>query len=198
MLLPLTPLICAAGGYALWKGGPALRLAAALVLFGLVIYHSNNPKFALLLCAACGYALWKGGQPERLTAAALVIGVVFTDYVDSPVGPVRWTSLETGVLLVDVAVLIAWGAIALRAERFWPIWFTAMHAIAVAGHAIKILDPDFIRLGYAFAIAFWSYPMLLILAGATWCHRRRLARYGADPDWSEPRGQGGSWSGSPA
>lgn len=139
--------------------------------------------FEILFAACCGYALWKGGAPERVGAAIFIVGVLFTHF-SGPTGPLRWTSLELGVLVVDVVVLVAFTLLALYAERFWPIWLTALHAIAVGGHAVKMVDPDLFRWGYAFALAFWSYPMLLVLAGGTWCHRRRLRLYGADPDWS--------------
>jgi hypothetical protein len=136
------------------------------------------------MVACCGYAFWKGGAPERICSGIFVLGVVLTHYAGSSLGPGRWTSVEIGILAVDIAALLGWGLVAFYAERFWPIWFTALHAIAVAGHAIKMADPELLRWGYAFAIAFWSYPMLVLLAGGTWCHRRRLERDGYDPDWS--------------
>lgn len=146
---------------------------------------NHHDLFDLLLVTCCGYALWKGGAPERITAAIFFVGVVLTSFA-GPKGPLRWTSVEMGVLTVDIAALIGFTLVALHAERFWPIWLTALHAIAVAGHAVKIADPDLLRWGYAFALAVWSYPMLLLIAGGTWCHRRRLARDRRDPDWSSP------------
>ncbi|HEY0011394.1 MAG TPA: hypothetical protein VGB79_00915, partial [Allosphingosinicella sp.] len=136
----------------------------------------TNHLFDLLLCACCGYALWKGGAPERISAAIFFIAVVLTFYAGAD-GAIRWTSVDIGIFIVDVAALLAWGFVAIHAQRFWPLWFTAMHGIAVAGHAVKMADPELMRWGYAFAIAFWSYPMLFLLAAGTWCHRRRLARH---------------------
>lgn len=143
----------------------------------------TNYLFIGLLAVCSFYACWRGGAPERGSAIVFVAAVILTHYAGAA-GPIRWTRVDVGILIVDTAALVAWGAIAYHANRFWPIWFTAMHAIAVAGHAVKMVEPDLMRWGYAFAIAFWSYPMLLLLAAGTWCHDRRLARYGSDPSWS--------------
>jgi hypothetical protein len=142
-----------------------------------------NYHFFALLYACCGYAWWKGGVPERVCALVFVVAVHLTLYVGAA-GPTRWTSVETSIFAVDVVALAVWMAVALAAERFWPIWFTALHVIAVAGHAVKLAEPDLMPWGYNFAIAFWSYPMLLILAGGAWCHNRRRTLRGSDPDWS--------------
>jgi hypothetical protein len=138
--------------------------------------------FALLF-ACWSYALWRGGAPERIGASILGVGSILTVLAVS--GPSRrFGSVEVGILIVDVAALIAFAALALRAERFWTLWMTALHAIGTAGHAVRLADPHLIRWGYAFALAFWSYPMLLLLVAGTWNHRKRLARFGADRSWS--------------
>jgi len=141
------------------------------------------PVFYGLLALACLYALARGGAPERIGAAIFLVGAILSTAAISS-GSARFISVELGVVVVDLVMLAALLALALRAERFWPLWVTALHIIGTAGHAVKAVDPAVMRLGYAFAMAFWSYPMLLILAGATWCHRRRLARFGTDRSWS--------------
>lgn len=148
----------------------------------------HNIAFDLLLLTCCGYALWKGGAPERITAAIFLAGVALTRFAAS-LGAQRWSSLEIGILLVDSAMLLALLAIALKADRFWPMWVVALHLLATAGHAVRLADPTVMRWGYAFALAFWSYPMLVILAGGTWCHQRRLARQGTDRSWSPSFGR---------
>ncbi|HYJ29169.1 MAG TPA: hypothetical protein VEW25_02360, partial [Allosphingosinicella sp.] len=128
-----------------------------------------------------GYAFWSGGPPERIGAAIFLVGSVLTYLAGSAV---RWSSVEVGIFAVDVAGLVAFALLALRAERFWPLWLTVMQAVATAGHVVKLVEPDVLRWGYAFALAIWSYPMLALIVAGTWCHRRRLKRYGADISWS--------------
>jgi hypothetical protein len=141
-------------------------------------------KLYYVLTVLCWtYALLRGGLPERIGASIIAIGSVLTVAAISG-WPVRFGSLELGVFIVDVAALIGFFALALRAERYWPLWLTALQIIGIGGHALKLAEPGAIREAYAFALAFWSYPMLALIALGTWRHQQRLARNGADPSWS--------------
>lgn len=141
--------------------------------------------FVLLVC--CGYAFWRGGPPERIGATIFVAAVVLTRVAVSGAAT-RFSSIEAGILFVDVATLVALLALALRANRFWPLWVTALQTIGATAHAVKLADPEVIRWAYAFALAFWSYPMLFLLALGTWNHQKRLAKYGVDKSWSNSSG----------
>jgi hypothetical protein len=145
--------------------------------------HHTNWYFRILLALCCGYAWWKGGGPERSAATVYLAGVVLTN-VAQTVSGTWWTNVEAGVFAADVAMLFGLLAIALAAERFWPLWLTALHLLGTTGHVVKMADPTLIRWGYAFIIAVWSYPMLGLIALGTWNHQRRLAALGRDPSWS--------------
>lgn len=139
--------------------------------------------FYAILALCCSYAWIKGGAPERLGAAIFALATILsTAVISGPTG--RFGSLEVGVLAVDSAMLLALLVLALRAERFWPLWVMGLHLIGTAGHAVKVVDPNVIPKAYAFILAFWSYPMLLLLVAGTWNHQRRLAKYGVDKSWS--------------
>ncbi len=44
------------------------------------------------------------------------------------------------------------------------------------GHFLKAMEPGLVPIAYATALRFWSYPILLILAIATWrAHHRSAA-----------------------
>jgi hypothetical protein len=129
------------------------------------------------------YALLKGGAPERFGATILAVGSILSLAARSSATG-RFGSVEVGVFLADVATLIAFLVLALRAERYWPLWLAALQIIGTAGHVVKLADPDTIPRAYAVALVFWSYPMLLLIALGTWRHQRRLARNGVDPSWS--------------
>jgi hypothetical protein len=139
--------------------------------------------YTSLLFACWAYALLHGGKPERIGASILGMGSIATFLVVSAPAA-RFGSVESGILFVDVAALAGFLALALRAERLWPLWLTALHAIGTAAHAVKLVAPGVIPWAYAFALAFWSYPMLLLLVLGTWQHRKRLVRHGADKSWS--------------
>lgn len=138
--------------------------------------------FALLgLCWI--YAWLRGAAPERVGATILAIGSTLSlAALSNPAG--RFGSVESGILLIDLATSFAFVILALRAERYWPLWVAALQIIGTAGHAVKLVDAGTIPLAYAFIMAFWSYPMLALIALGTWRHQRRLARNGVDPSWS--------------
>lgn len=143
----------------------------------------NSTVFLVLLLASCFYALWRGGPPERIGAVIYLLAAFATLMaVFGAAG--RYNSVEPGILIIDGVMLAALLILALRAERFWPIWATGLHAVAMAGHAVKLMEPEVIRWAYAFALAFWSYPMLLVLVLGTRRHQARLKQNGADPSWS--------------
>lgn len=144
--------------------------------------------FVLLVC--CGYAYWRGGPPERVGASIFLAAVVLTRIAVSGAAT-RYSSVEAGILIVDIATLAALVVLALTANRLWPLWVTALQAIGAAGHAVKLANPDVIRWAYAFALAFWSYPMLFLLALGTWNHQKRLAKHGVDKSWSTSSGRWG-------
>jgi hypothetical protein len=136
-----------------------------------------------ILGLCCFYAWWRGGGPEQAGAAIFLVSAVLTTLLLST-GRSRYASVETAVLFVDLAMLAALVVLALRADRFWPLWVAALQAIGTAGHAAKMVDPLVIRSGYALILALWSYPMLLLLVLGAWRHRRRLGRFGVDRSWS--------------
>lgn len=147
----------------------------------------NTMVYLALLIACCGYSFMRGGAPERVGAAIIAIGSVLT-YVAMSNPATNYRSVEADAFVVDLACLVAFLILALRAERFWPLWITALQIIGIAGHAVKLADPGTIRQAYAFALAFWSYPMLLLIVLGTWRHQQRLARFGFDRSWVGSRG----------
>jgi hypothetical protein len=141
-----------------------------------------------LVFACWVYAMLRGGAPERIGISILGVGSILTVVaVSAPA--MRFGSVEIGIFLVDFAALVGFLLLALRAERWWPLWVTSLQAIGTAAHAVKLTDPEVIRWAYAFALAFWSYPMLFLLALGTWNHQRRLARFGVDRSWSSSSGR---------
>jgi hypothetical protein len=136
-----------------------------------------------ILALCCSYAALKGGAPERFGAAIFALASILSSVlVSSPAA--RFGSLEVGVFAVDTTMLLALLVLALRAERFWPLWAIALHLIETAGHAVKLVDPLVIPKAYAFILALWSYPMLFLLVAGTWNHQKRLAKFGVDKSWS--------------
>ncbi len=143
--------------------------------------------FYSLLTAACLYATWKGGDPERWVAATLIVATIATWVVAIGFGGSRagrFIGVEYGVLVIDGLLVAVLMGIALLADRFWPLWMTALHAFGVIGHLAKVIAPDILPNVYQAAHLFSAYPGLILLALATHWHRQRLRRDGHDRSWS--------------
>ncbi|MBO9711912.1 hypothetical protein [Sphingomonas sp.] len=138
--------------------------------------------FNLLLLGVCGYAGLRGGAPERIVAALLFGSAVATVVVQQM--HAQFEDTEVGTLVVDALLLAGLVAVALQANRYWPIWMTAIHTIAVAVHGAKIAVPSLLPMIYSVAAALSAFPILALLAIGTWRHRRRLNESGIDPSWN--------------
>lgn len=131
--------------------------------------------FHIFLILTCGYALWMGRSDERLVASTALLASFGTRLLISPV-ETRYSSVELGVLLVDLATLAAFTFVALRSDRFWPLWISGLQLTTSVAHLLKALEADLFPLAYAAAGRLWAYPVLAILAIGTWRgHRRRTA-----------------------
>jgi hypothetical protein len=141
--------------------------------------------FYLVALAACaGFAFARGGPPEKTVAAMFLIATALTFAAQATLKRGDFGRVETGVFLVDCALLIGLLAVAILSTRFWPLWLTAFQLVPVASHGVKLfLAQAILPNAYATALAFWAYPMLAILALGVWRHRRRMARDGADDSW---------------
>jgi hypothetical protein len=129
--------------------------------------------FIPLLLAVCVYAWWRGGSDERIVAAACLAGTAATLLVISPLR-LRYSGVEEGLFLVDLAVLVGFVAVALRSKRFWPLWVAGLQLTTSLGHILKGVDQDLLPRAYGAALQFWSYPILLILAVGTFRAHRRM------------------------
>ena len=52
-----------------------------------------------------------------------------------------YAHVEGGALLVDLAVLAAFVAVALRSDRFWPLWVAGLQLTTSVAHFLKAIDP---------------------------------------------------------
>jgi hypothetical protein len=134
--------------------------------------------FWTLLALTCGYAFYRGGRYERIVAVICVVGAFATVAVNSPLNRM-YVHVESGALLVDIAILAAFVAVALQSDRFWPLWVAGLQLTTSVAHFLKALDPHLIPQAYGLAVRFWGYPILIILAIGAWRnHRRRRVSEG--------------------
>lgn len=142
-----------------------------------------NYYFVALLVFCTGYALLLGGAPERVGVSIYVVSCVTTHFALANHIGYRWLQVETGVLIVDFLTWLAFVYLTLRANRFWPIWASALLGLAVLGHLARWVAPAISGYAYAVVLSIWSYPILALFATATFAHHRRIKQSGFDKPW---------------
>ena len=97
--------------------------------------------FRVLLALVAVYAFLRGSRDERQVGVVLVVGVVATTLVLSPVAH-RFSGLESSVMYVDIVVFFGFLWVALRSERFWPLWVAGLQLTTILGHLLKPIGVD--------------------------------------------------------
>lgn len=136
------------------SAGPASLLMRFVFFYGLLIL--------VVVIAA-----WRGTRDERLAALTCLLGTVLTTLV-TPAISERYSQFEAALFLVDLMVFVAFLAIALRSDRFWPLWVAGLQLTATAVHLLKLARPDLMPFVVGAALAFWSYPILVVIAVGSW------------------------------
>ena len=131
----------------------------------LVLYH-------LLLFGACGYAFFRGKIDARIVATTFFVGSFVTFGLRSQLSG-GYSSIESGIFVVDVSCLVLFTYAALISDRFWPLWVSGLQLTTSFGHVLKLIDAHMLPFAYAAALRFWGYPILIILAVGTWRSHRR-------------------------
>lgn len=79
----------------------------------------------------------KGGHAERFGVTVLIIA-----WVVSSTPPVMIGRLQADHGIEDVLLMLLFGWLALRSDRWWPLVMTATLVLTVLVHLSMVLDPD--------------------------------------------------------
>lgn len=120
------------------------------------------------LLGCCAVALFWGASEERYTAIGIALAVVASNIVTDG----SYTHTENGVLIVDVAVFCGLLVLALRSDRFWPMWAAAFQMVGTMVHFASIPQAGNFAWAYFVALIFWTYPVFIALAAGTWFEGR--------------------------
>ena len=135
----------------------------------------SPPIYYAILTIVCLFAFWQGRADERAAAAICVLATVASNLVYQPTKS-SYAGVEVGVFAVDTLTLVGFTLIALRSERFWPLWLAGLQLTTVFSHLLKAIQLDLMPQAYAAAARFWAYPIFLIIVVGTWrAGRRRLS-----------------------
>jgi hypothetical protein len=134
----------------------------------------NPLQYFAVLFLVCGYAYFRGRRDERFAATVCVVASITSTVALSPLTG-RYSHVENGVFLIDGLTLVAFTLLALRSDRFWPLWIAGLQLTTLVSHALKAVQLDLMPHAYAAASRFWVYPIFLTIIVGTWRgHRRRL------------------------
>lgn len=117
--------------------------------------------FWALTLTCCAFAAAYGGRAGRAIAALYILACAAT--VGAWFLERDWTRTHVATFAVDALLLVALLRVALASDRWFPIWFTGFHLVAVVSHLASYIAPGFLLEIYFLLQAFWSIPMLLAL-----------------------------------
>jgi len=115
-----------------------------------------------LTLTCCGFAAGYGGWAGRWIAGLYVAACLGT--LAALLTQLDWHHTHYAIFAVDTALLVALIAVALRSDRWFPVWFAGFHLVAVISHLASIVAPGFAPKIYFLLQGFWSVPMLFTLA----------------------------------
>jgi len=134
----------------------------------------SPPVYYTILFLVCAFAFGLGRSDERAAAAVCIMATFASNLVYDPRG--AYAGVEVGVFIVDAATFAGFAFIALRSERYWPLWLAGLQLTTVFAHVLKAIQLDLMPEAYAAAARFWVYPIFLTLIVGTWrSYRRRIA-----------------------
>ena len=145
--------------------------------------------FNATLILVVAFALWGGGAPERWVSGLMFVANAATALLPYDPGS-TFLSLDWSGFGVDAVLFVAFTAVALRANRYWPIWLAALQLVSVAIHVIRMVDRALVPLVYAWSIGQIAYPLMALLVAGTIRHRRRCRAFGRDPAWNDDARRG--------
>jgi hypothetical protein len=127
----------------------------------------------VLLAAAALYAFRRGGTPEKQVATILV-GIQLTDMAYHWLGGESiYDNVDTFHAFNDGWALLALVAVALTANRFWPLWVAALQVIASFSHYARMVDLSVPPMAYAVMIRVPLWGQIFVLLLGTWNYARQ-------------------------
>ncbi len=146
-------------------------------------YRASAQHVASLLLAA---AVWRwGGAPERWIMGIFLATMVVPIYAARLFG---LSAYEHGpaastAFLIDLVAAVLFVAIALNANRNYPLWIAGFQLVAVGAHLVGAMVESVSPLAIAVLVIGPSYFQLLLLFAGFVRHTLRERRFGRYREW---------------
>lgn len=146
-------------------------------------YRSDAQHIASVLLAL---AIWRwGAGPERWLISIFIAAMVMPVYAywlldlgDAAIGP-----YAGAYVLIDLLACAAFVAVALNANRNYPLWIAGFQLVVMVAHLVRSVVDSVSPLAFAILMIGPSYVQLLLLTGGFLRHRQREHRFGPYREW---------------
>ena len=143
---------------------------------------AHTDLFLIWFVICCALAVTKGGAAER-TAALLQMTALALSRLLGWLSPNNYSAALIQIWAIDIALGLALIILAIRANRFWPLWLVALQMQSVIVHLLKVIELQLVPIGYFAVVNLTAWPMITLTAIASLRHRHRLRQYGIDPSF---------------
>lgn len=128
-------------------------------------------------------ALRLGGPPEQYAAGIIVGWLLASLAYQAIAGPASFGRVDPARFALDTAELVAIFAVALRANRMWPLWAAAAQVICIAGHIAAFIEPGGMRRAYWVMTQMPPFIQVIALSLGALAHAARWKRIGPYRSW---------------
>ncbi|WP_156874213.1 hypothetical protein [Sphingorhabdus lutea] len=116
-----------------------------------------------------------GSNEEKFGITALILGTLTTTasywtLQDEP----KYFNLS--LLFFDTILLIILILFCLKSRKFWPIWVSSFHLIAVLTHISHLLLNESLIRAYSLLQGFWVYPMYISMILGAYGYRKAMMK----------------------
>lgn len=132
--------------------------------------------YDIVLLLTCFY-LWRDGGQTGRWGVILFLGATVMTVLAALIGT-KFNKVAPMLFLADFALFIGFVILALRSNRRWPIWVSAMQLNCVSAHIVVLLAPVVVSRVYYAMETVWGLPMLIAMAAGTALDRRYDRQFG--------------------
>ncbi|MGB3794792.1 MAG: hypothetical protein WA957_00620 [Alteraurantiacibacter sp.] len=156
-------------------------------MLDLLLIYKSYAQYALLFATA--FAAWRWGAKPEWATTTILVGFLGGGYVlaISLIQTLpKFTTVETIALVFDVVAFALFLAIALFANRIYPLCLTIIQGLAVLSHfaAASVTSAP---LAYAILSVTPSYLLMGTLMVGIGLHRQRVKHFGPYRSWRDGR-----------
>ena len=134
---------------------------------------------------ALALAAWRWGAGPERALAAILLWFRLADWTYHGIleGALDLTNIDLAHALIDAVACAAALAVALYANRVYPLCFAAVQILALFAHLARAMAVEILPTAYAIMFITPSYLQMLLLGAGIWAHWRRVRRYGPYRSW---------------